>query len=276
MRPFHQVYRELLSELLENGITELNQRTGVKVKVLRGGTAFPIDLRDDVLPTIGCRKTFPKSAAAEVAWFLQGNQDVSFIRKYAPLWDKFTEADGTTVEAAYGWRWRNHFSRDQLMDGVEALKKDPSSRRVYISAWDPSTDGLLMQNQKNVPCPVGFSLNILAGELHSSLFLRSSDVFVGLPYDVMGHALLMSILAEELDVRLGTMHVTLGHAHLYQNHWDLALGALGQAPVVPGLLVPVWSIAEVLVDPDGFVEHVAEEARAHEWPSFNPKPFVVE
>lgn len=276
MKPFHQVYRELLTELLENGTTELNQRTGVKVKVLRGGTAFPIDLSDDVLPTIGCRKTFPRSAAAEVAWFLQGNQDVSFIRKYAPLWDKFTEADGQTVEAAYGWRWRSHFNRDQLMDGVEALKKDPSSRRIYISAWDPATDGLLIQNQKNVPCPVGFSLNILAGELHSSLFLRSSDVFVGLPYDVMGHALLMSILAEELDVRLGTMHVTLAHAHLYQNHWDLVLGALGQTPVVPALLMPVWCISEVLVDPDGFVEHVAEEAKEHEWPSFNPKPFVVE
>lgn len=276
MRPFHLVYRDLLRDLLSHGLVETNQRTGARIKVLRGGRSITLDLSDDILPTVGCRKTFPKSAAAEVAWFLQGTKDVEFIRGYAPLWDKFTEADGRTVEAAYGYRWQSHFGRNQLLDAVQALVEDPSNRRVFVSAWDPSSDGLLSKGQKNVPCPTNFTLSILNGELHSSLFLRSSDVFVGLPYDVMGHALLLSLVAEELNVGLGVLHVTLAHAHLYEHHWDLAEQAMSQTSIVPPLLMPTWTLSEVGEDPHGYVACLVEASKVYAWPSFNPRPHVVE
>jgi thymidylate synthase len=269
------------------------------VKVGRGGTAFRVDLRDGLLPTVGFRKTFPKSAAAEVAWYLQGTQDASFIRKYAPLWDKFVEPLGGDeldvhrigesqpekvqanptfegVKAAYGYRWRSHFGRDQIRLAVEALKRDPSDRRCYVSAWDPAEDGLGALGQRNVPCPAAFTFSVLGGELHSSIILRSSDVFVGLPYDVMGHALLMDAVAHELRLRPGVMHVTLAHAHLYESHWELTAEMMKQEPVVPPMPLPGWTLSQIERDPDDYVVRYAEEAKQMTWPSYNPRPEVVE
>lgn len=314
--PFFDVYGALLAWTFQAPV-EANERTGTRVRVGRGGTAFRVDLADGILPTIGYRKTFPRSAAAEVAWYIRGEQDATFIREYAPLWDKFVELLPYDVESAdpremppqslryqtvdhqplgskdaariiagpavfegvrsaYGYRWRRHFGRDQLRLAVEALRKDPSDRRCYVSAWDPSEDGLGEKGQRNVPCPASFTLSVTGGELHSSLFLRSSDVFVGLPYDVMGHALLMDAVAHELRIRPGVMHVTLAHAHLYESHWELAAEALKQEPVVPALQLPGWSLSQVERDPHDYVRRYAEEARQLTWPAYSPRPEVVE
>lgn len=288
--PFYDVYGALLAWTFQAPV-EANERTGTRVRVGRGGTAFRVDLSDGLLPTIGYRKTFPKSAAAEVAWYVRGEQDATFIRQYAPLWDKFVEPiqyrvfeddvfvghdtfDG--VKSAYGYRWRRHFGRDQLRLGVEALRKDPSDRRVYVSAWDPAEDGLGAQGQKNVPCPASFTFSVTGGELHSSLFLRSSDVFVGLPYDVMGHALLMDAVAHELRIRPGVMHMTLAHAHLYESHWELTAEALKQEPVVPAMQLPGWSLSQIERDPHDYVQRYAEEAKQFTWPAYSPRPEVIE
>lgn len=276
--PFYDAYAAVLAWVL-HGPVETNARTGVRVKVGRGGTSFRVDLSEGVLPTVGFRKTFPRSAAAEVAWYLQGTQDATFIRKYAPLWDKFVEelpSRVVGVKAAYGYRWRSHFGRDQIRLAVEALRKDPSDRRCYVSAWDPAEDGLGKLGQRNVPCPAAFTFSALGEELHSSIVLRSSDVFVGLPYDVMGHALLVDAVARELGLRPGVMHVTLAHAHLYESHWDMAAEMLRQEPVVPELPLPGVALSGIEADPDGYVLSVAAEAKRHEWPAFNPKPEVIE
>jgi thymidylate synthase len=275
--PFHNTYSMLLQWLLSDSCpTEQNARTGRAIKAGVGGTAFRVNLADRVLPTPGLRRTYPKSAAAEVAWFLSGETDVTWMRKHAPFWDKFVGADGKTVISAYGYRWRHHFDRDQLLLGLQALRKDPSDRRVFISAWDPSTDGLGAEGQKNVPCPLGFTLSISGGQLHSAIFLRSSDVFVGLPYDVMGHALLMDALAAELNVTPGIMHGTLAHPHLYEDHWDMAREALQQVPVVPNIRMPAIAMHNIIASRDTYVGFVAHQAQQAEWPSFAPKPFVVE
>jgi thymidylate synthase len=298
MIPFFDAYGAIVAWVF-SGETELNERTGVRVKVGRGGTAFRVDLRDGLLPTVGFRKTFPKSAAAEVAWYLRGEQDTTFIRKYAPLWDKFVERIGGEevylmlggkpnlidrnpgaafdgVRAAYGYRWRRHFGRDQIRLAVETLKRDPSDRRCYVSAWDPAEDGLGALGQRNVPCPAAFTFSVLGGELHSSIILRSSDVFVGLPYDVMGHALLMDAVAHELRLRPGVMHVTLAHAHLYESHWELTAEMMKQEPVVPPMPLPGWTLSQIERDHDDYVVRYAEEAKQMTWPTFNPRPEVVE
>jgi thymidylate synthase len=314
--PFFDVYGAILAWVFQSEEVETNKRTGERVKVGVGGTSFRIDLSGGLLPTIGYRKTFPRSAAAEVAWFLQGSQDASFITKYAPLWDKFVEEitvdpetawpvgqplpaslmrrikeytlpDGRKechydcdyfmgVKASYGYRWRNHFGRDQIGLSIEALRKDPTDRRCYVSAWDPAEDGLGASGQRNVPCPTGFTLSIQGGRLCSSMMLRSSDVFVGLPYDVMGHALLMDAVAQELRVRPGVMHVTLAHPHLYEHHWDMTAEALRQEPVLPALQLPGWKVSQIVRAPDDYVTRYGDEAKQVAWPSYNPKPHVVE
>ncbi|WID42029.1 thymidylate synthase [Pseudomonas phage ZQG1] len=291
MIPFFDSYGTVMAWVYSQGTVEVNERTGVRVKVGRGGTSFRVDLSAGFLPTIGLRKTFPKSAAAEVAWYLQGTQDATFIRKHAPLWDKFVEPvrlmkpdhlgrptyhDGEGVKAAYGYRWRAHFGRDQIAQAIEALKADSSDRRCYISAWDPAEDGLGAQGQKNVPCPAAFTFSVLEGELHSSFFIRSSDVFVGLPYDVMGHALLMDAVAATLKLKPGIMHVTLAHAHLYESHWDMVAECLKQEPVVPELQLPGWTLAQIEQHPDDYVNRIAQEAKQFTWPSYNPRPEVIE
>ncbi|UGL62806.1 thymidylate synthase [Xanthomonas phage MET13-T1] len=309
LMPFYDVYGALIAWAFSSPI-EANERTGTRVHVGRGGTAFRVDLSDGLLPTVGYRKTFPRSAAAEAAWYISGEQDATFITKYAPLWDKFVEEipyehdysrppvgavpnvmyrthmEGDRkvagpefirgVKSAYGYRWRRHFDRDQLRLAVEALRKDPTDRRCYVSAWDPAEDGLGAQGQKNVPCPTSFTFSVTGGELHSSLFLRSSDLFVGLPYDVMGHALLMDAVAHELRIRPGVMHVTLAHAHLYESHWQMAAEMLQQEPVVPQLQLPGWTLSQVEQHPDDYVVRYAEEAKQHQWPAYNPKPEVIE
>jgi thymidylate synthase len=276
--PFADHYRNLLLWLLSvAAVEERNERTGRKVRVGRGGTSFRINLHDRILPTCGLRKTFPKSAAAEVAWYLHGTQDVTWMRKHAPFWDKFTEEDRTTVTSAYGYRWREHFGRDQIALAIEALRADSSDRRAFISAWDPGLDGLGAVGQRNVPCPVGFNLMVLDGELHSTVFLRSSDALVGLPYDVMGHALLMDAIATDLGVALGFMQVSIGHLHLYEDHYEIALEALEQrAFVCPQLVMPGWGVDTIVQRKDEYVQLLAEASRQFEWPTYNPKPFVVE
>ena len=274
---FAHVYADILDWVLRSR-EELNERTQTRIRVGRGGTAFSVDLSQGILPTIGLRKTFPKTAAAEMAWFLLGRQSTNFIATYTPMWNKFVDELGPNdfgVTAAYGYRWRRHFGRDQLQEAMTALRRDPSDRRCYISAWDPANDGCGVLNQKNVPCPVGFSLSIQGDELHSTLTLRSSDVFVGLPYDVMGHALLMSAVASELKVMPGILHVALAHVHLYESHWEMAAEAMRQTPVVPRLLLPGWSVSQIVDAPDEFVTKYGVVAARMQWPEFNPRPNVV-
>lgn len=275
--PFHDHYRNLLLWLLSpSAIEERNHRTGRRVRVGHGGVSFRLDLGDRVLPTCGLRKTFPKSAAAEVAWYLVGTQDVTWMRQHAPFWDKFVEEDRTTVLSAYGYRWREHFGRDQIGLAIEALKADSSDRRAFVSAWDPGLDGLGAVGQRNVPCPVGFTLHVIGNRLHSTLLIRSSDAFVGLPYDVMGHALLMTSIAASLGVELGVLQVSAAHLHLYEDHYDMTREAVDQQAVAPEMVMPWWDVDTVVQHRDDYVGLLQRASEAHAWPAFNPRPFVVE
>jgi thymidylate synthase len=273
--PFADIYRNLLVWAL-NSPEEVNERTGKKVRVGRGGTSFRLDLSDELLPTCGLRKTFPKSAAAEVAWYLSGVQDVTWMRQHAPFWDKFVEADGKTIKSAYGYRWREHFGRDQIQLAIDALRANSSDRRVYVSAWDPSEDGLGADGQRNVPCPVAFNFHVQGGELHSTMTLRSSDLFVGLPYDVMGHALLMATMAASIGVRPGVMQVAICHAHLYEVHYDMAAKAVAQRATCPELYMPRWTVEEIELRKDSYVNMMGAAQKQHQWPSYSPRPDVVE
>jgi len=281
---FPRVYTDLLYQLLTTNHSEVNERTGTKIKTLEGGCSFRLDLADGLIPVPGARRVYPKTAAAEVAWFLRGEQDTDWIGKYTKIWDKFTEDDGK-VEAAYGYRWRKRFGRDQIQRACEALSKNPTDRRIFVSAWDPATDGLGEPDQKNVPCPLGFTLSIVDDQLHSSLFIRSSDVFVGLPYDIMGHAMLMGIFAHTIQswpgavIVPGIMHVTLAHPHLYEPHFDMArrcvcMGENGQT-VSQGPLLQYWHLDDVTINGDDFVQAYIDADKKVSHPKYNPRPELV-
>lgn len=295
---FQEAYWRVLRDALGSPIKERNKRTGHEVKVIDGGFAFALDLTRGRLPLACLRKTYPKSAAAEVAWFASGSDSVKFMKKYAPCWDKFVESDGDTIAAAYGHRWRRHFGRDQLGLAVKAMIKDPSDRQAIVMAWDPATDALGAEAKKNVPCPLAFHLwsrpaltprgdGLIERALCMSVYMRSSDVFVGLPYDVMGHAMLLNAIRWELverdsglrDLwRLGTLQFCLSHAHLYDSHYGYArqciAGGEQHGVIEPRMLN--WSLSEIEKLPDTFVEEMTTLQHLMWQPGFHCRPEVIE
>lgn len=257
-------YEDLLRQVMNHGHTELNQRTGVNVRTL-ANRALVLDCSKS-LPMIGLRRTFPHVAAAELAWTLSGVKEIQWLLNYTRMWENFQEEDGT-IEAAYGYRWRHHFKRDQLMDALETLRHDPSNRQVVVMAWDPGDDGLLAARKKNVPCPLGFSLNIVDKKLNMAVYLRSSDVVVGLPYDVMHYALLLDVLCEELawssniqGLTRGSLMLTLAHAHVYDTHFDTSWKMLESPPMPAPVAFPLWRMSEILNNPDEYVKDVKRRA----------------
>lgn len=281
--PFSAQYAGLLNRLLgPAGVRETNRRTGQGIAVLPEGAHLTADLRHGLLPVVDVRLTRPRTAAAEVAWFLTGARRVDELHRHGVrIWDDFAEAG--EVDTAYGWRWRRAFGRDQLREAVETLVEDASSRRVFVSAWDPSRDGM-RACQLNSPCPVGFTLSTAGGALNSTLLLRSSDVFVGLPYDAMGHCVLVTAIAQELELPAGMVSFALAHPHLYDGHRDDAAEGLrrrsgwASRPARVALCpVPLWE-ACTTSGADALVGHyageAAREAAEGRLPTFDPRPEV--
>ena len=147
--------------------------------------------------------------------------------------------------------------------------------RVYVGAWDPGQDGLGTPSQ-NVPCPVGFSVYIVSDRVHLAVTLRSLDVFVGLPYDVMDFALLLDAFAAELGLERGTLRLTGHHVHLYEDHWEMAETCIGRAPVMPRFPMPRTPVMTIPLDRDSFVMDMKQLYNLHEWPSYSPIPEVIE
>ncbi len=276
-----RAYRHLLDEVYEHGRPEVNARTGVEILALDGAHSFKLDLSEHQrLPVPGNRRYWPYVAAAEVAWQLMGTQDPEFILSTAPrVWRDFVE-DGR-LETAYGYRWRKHFGRDQLALAMAELRTNPTNRQLYVSAWDPSRDGLGGPQPKNIPCPVGFSLSRIGEYIHCAVFIRSSDVFVGLPYDVMGYALTVDAVAAQVGCIPGTLHVTLAHPHLYSTHVLMLNRCVGSPlhiawtnkrvePELPG-----WDVDHILEDPHGYVLRMKELANEVNHSDWDPKPELI-
>tara|TARA_R100000231_G_scaffold108138_1_gene80047 strand:+ start:1085 stop:1948 length:864 start_codon:yes stop_codon:yes gene_type:complete len=216
----------------EYGNKIYNQRTEENTKTLFNtmlGYEFSVvnSLNENYYVMPEGRALRPHVAAAELAWTLMGVKDISFLQQYSKMWDKFTN-DNNEVEAAYGYRWKKHFGRDQLFDALDQLKKNRSSRQIVISAWDPETDGLKNEGKiKNVPCPMSFQLNIDQNEkLYLTLFMRSSDVVVGLPYDFMFYDQLAVAIANELKIKKTEITIFSANTHLYRKHQTIVTDQL--------------------------------------------------
>lgn len=269
MANFNAEYHNILAMLLHCP-DELNERTGSKVKALPHQViSIPIERH---IPVVGSRQVYPKSAAAELAWALMGAQDITWLQKHTVMWDKFTNARNE-IDCAYGWRWQTAFGRNQLLDAINALKADPSDRQIVIQTWDPSKDGLGNRWSKNVPCPIGFMLNIINGKLNLSVQLRSSDIVVGLAYDSIFYALLLVAIANELNVGYGQYTIFLNHAHIYASHYGIAeqmlrnyVDYLNTGICKPDQFIPQdflisgpiadWGISKIIQEPDEYVEYI--------------------
>jgi len=236
MTRFDSLYRDIIADIMINGAESYNERTGMATKALPGVTFELYPAKE--FPLLTLRSCPVKLFCAEVVWMITGEKDLSFLQDFTKIWDTFAEEDNT-IEAAYGYRWRHHFGRDQLLDLVNHLKQEPSSRQGVVMMWDPASDGLLAGKKKNVPCPFTFTVNIINDELNLHLVIRSNDMMLGNPHDVAGFALLQSMLAQELGTGIGKLTVSISHAHIYENHYDQAKTIMSRMP---------HSHAEVVLD----------------------------
>ena len=218
MTTFDTIYQNLIKRIMDEGINETIERTGHTSKALPG-ISFSIDIEKDGFPILTLRKNPIKSPIAEQVWFIQGEKDTTFLRKFTKMWDPFTEKDGT-ISSAYGWRWRHHFGIDQLGKAIELLENEPVSRHGVIVTWDQKDDGHGGTPKKNVPCPFAYTINILGGRLNMHNMVRSNDMILGCPFDVFGFALLQCMIAQRLGVRPGVYTHSISNAHIYDSHYE--------------------------------------------------------
>src|SRR5262249_50933534 len=219
MTQFDRAYRELVRRILDDGYEERNVRTGHVVRAL---PRLTLEVETG-FPLLTLLRIPIRIVVAEQVWFLTGSRrPEETLQQFTKIWDDFTNLNGV-IPAAYGYRWRRHFGRDQIAELVALLERDPSSRQGVVVAWDAGSDGLdARRTRKNVPCPYTFTVNIIGGALHLHNIVRSNDMLLGCPHDAAGFALLQRMLAARLGVRVGKYTHSISNAHVYDIHYEAA------------------------------------------------------
>lgn len=261
MKKLPIIYHTLMRHILSRGHSQTNMRTNTITRTLPYPTHILLDLSEGYLPVPGNRTIYPKVAAAELAWQLQGTKDPDFIMKHAPkVWGKFIE-DGV-IENAYGYRWMQHFGRNQISDAISLLKADSSSRQAHISIWDSLFDGSDKPEycHKNVPCITDLTINIIDNKLNIAVNMRSSDVYVGLPYDLLTYALLLDAFATSLKCDRGYLSFHLANAHIYGPQLASADKETNQLVKtwqenVQEIKMPGLTIEQIIADPEAYVNY---------------------
>lgn len=277
MISYDQQYIDIIKRVMEEGELEYNERTKHYTRRIIG-TMVSCDLRKE-WPLLSVRKMYPKTGAAELAWMLMGTQEGEWLKKYSKIWEKFEE-DGL-LKAAYGYRWRKHFGRDQIAECIELLKKDPSSRQAVVFAWEPATDGLGNSGKmKNIPCHMGFSACVLGGRLDLCVYQRSLDTVVGLPYDILLYGLLNMAMAKSLGVKKGKVSIAFGDTHIYDSHFDIAhkIIYLGENLIVPQekeFNMESPTIEDIVLSPEKYILDVVEAMSGAKHSGYAPFPEVV-
>ncbi len=242
MTRFDQTYLAAINRVMHEGEDVYSHRTGYGTKAVPGLT-YELEPAKG-FPLLTVRKMYPKFFCAETVWFVAGHKHAGFLQQFTKGWDEFLEADGT-AETAYGYRWRHHFGRDQLLDLVEHLREEPTSRQGVVVMWDPADDGLRAPKKKNVPCPFCWTANIIGGKLNLHLIIRSNDMVLGNPNDVADFALLQAMLAQDLNVGVGKLTVSISHAHIYENQYEQVADMLSRE-------VPAHAEIECRLPPNSF------------------------
>lgn len=214
MKNIETQYRDLIRELLDAPFKP--DRTGTGTYSLFGRT-----LEHDMsagFPLLLSKKVSFKNALGELLWILNGRTDLEYLHKFGiKYWDpdyaRSGRTDGT-LGPVYGKQWRDFNGVDQLQKLVEGIKTRPESRRLMVSAWNPSE----LHQMALPPCHYGFQVYINDGKLDLMWQQRSADVFLGLPYDIAMYGILLHMLAKGANLEPGRLVAQLGDCHLYANH----------------------------------------------------------
>ena len=221
-------YLDLVKHVLENG-NEKGDRTGTGTKSVFGHQ-MRFDLSEG-FPMVTTKKLHLKSIIHELLWFIKGDTNIKYLQDNGvKIWDAWADENGD-LGPVYGHQWRNWNSEsiDQLAQVVETLKNNPNSRRMMVSAWNPSvlpnTQISFSENVANgkaalPPCHAFFQFYVANGKLSCQLYQRSADVFLGVPFNIASYALLTMMMAQVCGYEAGDFIHTFGDAHIYSNHFE--------------------------------------------------------
>ena len=223
-----RTYLDLLQHVLDNG-TDRGDRTGTGTR-----SVFGYQMRFDLaqgFPVLTTKKLHLRSIIHELLWFLRGDTNISYLKENGvSIWDEWADENGD-LGPVYGAQWRSwpkpdgtHI--DQIANLMRDLQKNPNSRRLIVSAWNPA----LVDEMALPPCHCLFQFYVADGKLSCQLYQRSADIFLGVPFNIASYALLTMMIAQVAGLKLGDFVHTLGDAHLYHNHFEQAKLQLTREP----------------------------------------------
>ncbi len=243
---------------MENG-SEKQDRTGTGTK-----SVFGYQMRFDLnegFPMVTTKKIHLKSIIYELLWFLNGDTNIKYLQENGVrIWNEWADEKGD-LGPVYGHQWRNWNSEeiDQISDIVKTLKTNPDSRRMLVSAWNPSvmpdTSKPFATNVANgkaalPPCHAFFQFYVSpptpgggddTRKLSCQLYQRSADIFLGVPFNIASYALLTQMMAQVCGYKAGGFIHTFGDAHIYSNHYEQVELQLSRKP---------FPLPKMLLNPD--------------------------
>jgi thymidylate synthase len=235
-------YLDLLLDILDNGATK-GDRTGTGTLSVFG-RQFRHNLADG-FPLLTTKKLHFKSIANELIWFLSGDTNTRWLNENGvKIWDEWATGEGD-LGPVYGAQWTAWPTRDggtinQIDYVVDCLRNNPNSRRILFHAWNveflPDESKSPQQNVEEgrmalPPCHLLYQFYVADGKLSAQLMIRSSDSFLGLPYNTASLALLTMMLAQQCDLALGEIIVCTGDSHIYSNHLEQVDLQLSREPL---------------------------------------------
>lgn len=217
-----------MQRVLDEG-TRKEDRTGTGTL-----SVFGHQMRFDLskgFPLTTTKKLHLRSIIHELLWFLDGDTNIEYLKNNkVSIWDEWADADGD-LGPVYGHQWRSWPGKDgetidQISQLTDMIKNNPDSRRLIVSAWNPSD----VPEMALPPCHCLFQFYVANGKLSCQLYQRSADIFLGVPFNIASYALLTHMVAQVCNLEVGDFVHTLGDAHLYLNHLDQTREQLSRAP----------------------------------------------
>jgi thymidylate synthase len=213
-------YLDLVKLVIENG-TRKPSRTGIDT-ISYFGAFYRVDLSKG-FPLLTTKKMEWKSLLHEVLWYLSGENHIRNLRQHTKIWNAWADEDGN-LDTAYGYYWRHFPSAqkdengnwkveefDQIQYVIDELKRQPYSRRLVVTAWEPGN----ATKSKLPPCHYSYAFNVNDGKLNCHLNQRSGDIALGIPFNLAAYSLLTQIIANETGLELGFFAHTIIDAHIY-------------------------------------------------------------
>ena len=256
-------YLRHLNHILING-EEREDRTGVGTKSIFG-LQMRFDLRKE-FPAVTTKRLAWRAVVSELIWFLEGSGDERRLAEILhgtrdtdkkTIWTANAEADYWKPKAkydgdlgrVYGVQWRDwrtpvtlekkqfkgieytqfNNSVDQVTKLISDIKRDPTSRRHILTAWNPGE----LDDMALPPCHIMSQFYVNNGELSCQMYQRSADMFLGVPFNIASYSLLTHMIAHACDLKVGDFVHTIGDAHIYNDHVDQVVEQMGRKPL-PG------------------------------------------